>query len=286
MGEWKDCHMRYLTVSLLFVASPRAAWGAETVGKKTYQVPYRLTATNHVLVRAKINGKGPFNFILDTGAPALFVATSVCQKLGVKADRQGWGSFDRFEIEGGVKIEHARGRVEDPFQLEGMNGLGLAGAELHGIIGYTVLAQFQLEFDFTRHKMGWLPLDYRPPPPEGLGGRSSPTGMDALGGVMKLLGALLGKSAAPRVVLRGFLGIVLSDAAGQVSVKSVLPESPAQAAGLQAGDRIIAVQGKPVRQSADVFRRVAPLGPGEQVRLRVTRDGRALPIVLRTGQGL
>ena len=30
-----------------------------------------MTTFQHVLVRAKINGKGPFNFILDTGAPAL-----------------------------------------------------------------------------------------------------------------------------------------------------------------------------------------------------------------------
>ncbi len=30
-------------------------------------VPFRLTDTHHTLVRVKINGKGPFNFIVDTG---------------------------------------------------------------------------------------------------------------------------------------------------------------------------------------------------------------------------
>jgi hypothetical protein len=34
----------------------------------TLEIPYKLTDTKHVLVRAKINGKGPFNLILDTGA--------------------------------------------------------------------------------------------------------------------------------------------------------------------------------------------------------------------------
>src|SRR5438105_3860353 len=96
---------------------------------KSYEVPYRLTVPKHVLVRAKINGKGPFNFILDTGAPALFVATKVCEKLGIPSDRRGWGTFDRFEIEGGVVLTKVKGRVETPFQLEGMNGMGLAGAE-------------------------------------------------------------------------------------------------------------------------------------------------------------
>src|SRR5438093_4132853 len=98
----------------------------------TYNVPYRLTATQHVLVRAKINGKGPFNFILDTGAPALFVSTKACKKLGVEPDKTGWGTFDTFEMEGGLVIKKARARIDDPPQLDGMNALGLAGCELHG----------------------------------------------------------------------------------------------------------------------------------------------------------
>src|SRR6266704_386511 len=71
---------------------------------KAIEVPYRLTDVKHVLIRAKINGKGPFNFILDTGAPALFVSTAVCKKLGIEPDKNGWGAFDRFEIEGGVVV--------------------------------------------------------------------------------------------------------------------------------------------------------------------------------------
>src|SRR5262245_60232922 len=131
---------------------PLAAEEPKKADPEKYDVPYRLTIPKHILVRAKINGKGPFNFILDTGAPALFVATHVSEKLGVKPNRNGWGTFERFEIEGGVVLKNATGRIETPFQLEGMNGMGLAGAELHGIIGYNVLAQFRMEIDFTRDK--------------------------------------------------------------------------------------------------------------------------------------
>ena len=49
---------------------------------KTYLVPFKLTDTQHVMVRAKINGKGPFNFIIDTGAPLLYVSIPVAKKLG------------------------------------------------------------------------------------------------------------------------------------------------------------------------------------------------------------
>src|SRR3954468_22626194 len=125
-----------LLLALGLLAPPLQADEPKKDPLEQFEVPYRLTIPKHVLVRAKINGKGPYNFILDTGAPALFVSTALCKKLGVEPDRKGWGTFDRFDLEGGVALTKLKGRVETPFQLEGMNGLGLAGAELHGIIGY------------------------------------------------------------------------------------------------------------------------------------------------------
>src|SRR5438132_8036584 len=106
----------------LALAPPLRADEPKKADLKTYQVPYRLTPTQHVLVRAKINGKGPFNFILDTGAPALFVVTKAAQKAGVTPDRRGWAKVERFEVEGGVVFEDVSGKVEDLFQLEGING--------------------------------------------------------------------------------------------------------------------------------------------------------------------
>src|SRR4051794_27398253 len=91
---------------------------------KSYEIPYKFTAANHIVVRAKINGKGPFNFVLDTGAPALFVAVPVGKKAKVKTDDDGWADLDKFELEGGLVIKKARARIETPFQLEGMNGMG------------------------------------------------------------------------------------------------------------------------------------------------------------------
>src|SRR5262249_17057353 len=116
---------------------------------KVVLVPYRLTVPKHVLIRAKINGKGPFNFILDTVAPAVFITEKVAERAGVKAQKNALSTFERFEIEGGLVVPNTKGRVEDLFQLEGMNGLGLAGVEVHGVIGYNVLARYRIAFDFT-----------------------------------------------------------------------------------------------------------------------------------------
>ena len=114
-------------------------------------VPFKLTDTQHVMVRVKINGKGPFNFIVDTGAPIIFVATAVGKQVGLDTEAKGLTMLDKLEFEGGGNAYQSEvPGVETPFQLEGMNGMGLAGVELHGILGYTVLAKFRMEFDFTK----------------------------------------------------------------------------------------------------------------------------------------
>jgi hypothetical protein len=203
---------------------------------KSYEIPYRLTVPKHILVRAKINGKGPYNFILDTGAPAVFVATKVCQKLGIDADSSGWGVFDTFEIEGGLVLKNVKGRVEDPFQLEGMNGLGLAGAELHGIIGYNVLARHRMEIDFTRDKMIWTPLDFKPAPPAGMGGKGGGAGgLEIMGTIMKMLGSFIGAKTTPDFAPRGLLGMDVADGDDNPVVRSVLEQGPAAKAGVKAG---------------------------------------------------
>ena len=253
----------------------------------THQVPYKLTDTEHVLVRAKINGKGPFNFIIDTGAPLLYVATEVGKKLGLKADGRGWTVLDRFEIEGGVVGTKVRCRVETPFQLEGMNSMGLAGVELHGIIGYTVLAQYRLEFDFTRDKMRWTRLDYTPrtPLPAGVA-KGDMSGLEAMAGLMKLASFLMGPRPKSEVVPRGFLGVELVELEGAVTVRGVLPGSPADKAGLKAGDRVGHVNGKTVSNIADVRRLTSKVREGHSVRFTVVRGLQRLEIAVRATEGL
>jgi hypothetical protein len=254
---------------------------------KTYQVPYRLTKTQHILVRAKINGKGPFNFILDTGAPALFVATKAAKKASVEADKKGWGTFDKFEIEGGVPIPKAKGRIEDPFQLEGMNGLGLAGAELHGMIGYTLLARYRIEIDLTKDKMTWTELNFDPPMPKGLdGGKGGLPELDALGGVMKFLGGMLGRKAKPEVVARGFLGLECIERDGKVMVKKVLEQGPADRAGIKTGDQISRFDGKKVEGQAGLLQLAARLIAGKEAAITVIRNGKSQDITVKAGEGL
>lgn len=255
---------------------------------KSYEIPYKFTAANHVVVRAKINGKGPFNFVLDTGAPALYVAVPVGKKAKVKADENGWADLTKFELEGGLVMKDVRARIETPFQLEGMNGLGLAGLEIHGLMGYNVLAPYRMTFDFTTDKLVFTELDYKPEQPfklEGKGG-GGPGSLEVLGQVMKLAGKFMGRKPAPDVTLRGFYGMTLEDGDTNPMVASVLEKGPAGEAGLKKGDLITKVNGKEVKNVAAVLALASGSKAKAKVKLLVRRDGKLQELTLETQEGI
>jgi len=251
---------------------------------KSYEVPCRITGTKHVMVRAKLNGKGPYNFIVDSGAPAVFLTTAVCKEVGVTPDDKHWGTFDKFEIEGGPVLTGTKARVEDMFQLNGMNGLGLAGVKLQGVLGYALLAKYRVEFDFSRDTMTWTELGYEPKPFKAFGGGRDEN-LEMVGQFAKGLGKLLGKGV-PEVKGRGFLGIELRDGEDGVEVKGILADSPAAKAGIKTDDRITHVQGKRVRSAAEVLRQIGELPGGETAKLTVLRGAASRDLSIQLGEGL
>jgi hypothetical protein len=278
-------------IALLILAA-----GGQPPPAKPVEIPYRLTDTKHVLVRAKLNGKGPYNFILDTGAPAVFIPKKLAKTLGVDTDDKGWGEFDSFEVEGGLTVPATKTRVEDLFQLEGMNGMGLAGVELHGVIGYNVLAKFRITYDFTADKLLWVPLDFDPPPPKGLGRESGGQGgLEILGPVMKVLAGFMGIKPAFDAKPRGFLGLNAEFVDDKVVVASLVADGPAAKAGLKVGDHLTAVSVPIGRRPAsfrdldrlrDLERALSGATAGTELKFKLTRGGDPLTVPVVLGKGL
>ena len=71
-----------------------------------------------------------------------------------------------------------------------------------------------------------------------------------------------------------------------VMVKNVLEKSPADKAGIKAGDRITKVKGRTVENIDDVERFVKKLRADEVVALTVLRDKETKVIRFSTGEGL
>jgi serine protease Do len=66
----------------------------------------------------------------------------------------------------------------------------------------------------------------------------------------------------------------LADARGAL-VASVEPGSAADKAGLQAGDVVLSVDGRPINESAELPRVIGEKRPGTQVKMEIWRDGRS-----------
>ncbi|WP_439626585.1 PDZ domain-containing protein [Gemmata sp.] len=252
----------------------------------TYEIPYRLTDTKHVLVRAKLNGKGPFNLILDTGAPAVFITKAVAKRSGADLDDKGWGTFDTFEVEGGLKVDKVKTRVEDLVQIEGMNSMGLAGVELHGVIGYNVLAKFRVEYDFTADKLAFVELKgFEPPGAEKVDAKGGDD-IQSMGPLVKMLAALSGIKPNFEVVPRGFVGVEFDDTKAGVVVKKVLAGSPAERAGFKTGDVIEAVKAAAIGTGADLAKALAKAGVGTKLRVSVKRGDKTEELTVELGKGL
>ena len=83
----------------------------------------------------------------------------------------------------------------------------------------------------------------------------------------------LGRSRAPP---RPWLGLYSEDLRGRVFINRVAPYGPAAQAGITADSIIIAVEGEPVRDMADFYRKLWALGPA----------GVAVPLTLLTAEGI
>jgi hypothetical protein len=253
-----------------------------------------LTETNHILVRLKINGQGPFNFIMDTGAPTMYVRIPVGKKLGLKPTTRGFATLDQLEIEGGAKLSGVQCVVQTPYQIEGMNAIGASGVELDGLLGYSVLAKFRLQIDLSKDRMIWTPLNFNPPPL--VSGRRAANvapgevdqdeeKLESTGGLLKILGPLIKPADVPPQY-RGLLGIELAETGGVVSVLSVLGNSPADKAGISRGDLLTFVNGRTVKSIADAQSAMQNTTSGQAVHVVVQHEDAQFSLKITCGDGL
>jgi serine protease Do len=92
-------------------------------------------------------------------------------------------------------------------------------------------------------------------------------------------------------VVRGYLGVEISDIDKDkkalygidygVLINKVMPKTSASKAGLQAGDIIVAINGKKVKDSASLRNKIAFLGAGSKLTLKVYRNGNFITLTTK-----
>jgi S1-C subfamily serine protease len=76
-----------------------------------------------------------------------------------------------------------------------------------------------------------------------------------------------------------YIGVEITTKGSDAAVMSVMPNSPADKAGLKKGDVITAVDGKKVT-AADISQTVAALQVGKQIKLTIVRDSKQMDITV------
>jgi len=126
-------------------------------------VPFSLN-DGQIYIRVGVNGRGPFDFLLDTGANFSFLSSAVAGQLGLKAEgevpvravggygQMGFGEIDSLTI-GKLSLHLKRITIFD-FDSFSLTGL----ADFGGILGYDFFTRFPLRIDFDN---GLLVI-YRP----------------------------------------------------------------------------------------------------------------------------
>ena len=266
-----------LTVFLLVPASTRAQAEAKPV-----KVPFELLRSNHMAIQVKINGKGPYRLIFDTGAPMTLLSNKVAKEAGVlpKDARPPiftvFGSVGQFPIQSleveGLKVEKLNAIVMDH---PAVVALAQAIGPLEGIVGFPFFARFKMTIDYQAKEMTFVPNGYEP------------------GDILETLTAtLLTRKPPPPLVVApaGQWGVVVDKEANDegpgVAVKEVRAGSAAAAAGIKPGDRIVSIDGRWTDTVLECYQAAGLVKPGAAVPVVIQRDGKETRLAVKPRLGL
>ncbi len=278
---------RYLPWLLLgVVLTPSFVHGQDDVKKeapKKFVVPFELIKTQHMVVSVKVNGKGPYRLVFDTGAPDSLVSNKIAKEAellkGAKKPAFAlFGSGGQAKIKqlelGGLKAENVSTMVMDHPTVAAIASFT---GPLDGILGFTFYARYKMSIDYENGLITFEPNEYVP------------------GDVMKVMmdKMMAPKSVrdAPRILApAGLFGIRVEKAKDDedagVIVKEVLRESPAAVAGFKAGDRILTLDGRWTDTVNDCYLAAGQVRLGVPATALVLRDGKKLLLKVTVRAGL
>jgi len=139
--------------AMFHMPAPPAPDFAIAGGKSSTAVPFDLI-NNHIYVEVKLNRKGPFRILCDTGG-ANIITPTVAKELGVKSEGalQGRGVGEKSEDVGLAKLETLQvgdaTLTDQLFAVYPMESFAsVEGVEESGLIGYEVFKRFVVKVDY------------------------------------------------------------------------------------------------------------------------------------------
>ena len=244
-------------------------------------VPFELLKTRHMVVQVKINGQGPFRMIFDTGAPVTLLnnktalATGVIQKpgegLAVLLSGKSLPKLKNLEV-GTLAAKDLPVMVMD-HPLVNLMAKHL-NQQIEGIVGLSFFGRYRMTIDYEKKQMTFVATGYQP--------------ADMMSRLMTMLTS--GKQERKILTPAGQWGFSVEkkkdDTEAGVNVKAVLDGGAAALAKLQAGDRLLTLDGRWTDSVDDVYRAAGHVRPGTMARLLIRRDGKEMELTVNVKPGL
>ena len=235
------------------------------------KIPFDTIKTRHMVVEVKINDKGPYRMIFDTGAPATLLSQKAARDSGVLTGKPN--PFALFGSMGQKKIKNLK---FGDLSLDGLDAMvldhpiveALAKAvdqPLEGIIGFNVFGRYDLTIDYQAKLLTLAPGKYQP--------------IDMMQSMMKIMTKSIKEAEripvhGPKGMLGMRVGKAKDDGEPGIDIEEVFEAGPAAKAGLKVGDRLLTINGRWTDQVADCFEAMTFAQPAAAVRLEIVRAGK------------
>jgi hypothetical protein len=267
-----------------FADEPKPKLDKKPADKTPLIVPFELLTSRHMAVQVKINGKGPYRLVFDTGAPMNLINTKIAKDSGVldpKAKKPAFGLFGAMGAHEAKSLEIGDAKMEKVgvvvMDHPTVAAISEALGPIDGIIGFPFFARYKMTVDYKKKELTLVPNGYVPG--------------DYLQGMMDKLMDASNQSKDPKVLApAGLWGLVLDkdkdDEEAGVVVKDVLAGSAAAAAGLKAGDRIVTIDGRWTDTIPDAFLAATFIKPGKQAVVAVQREEKEIKLTVKPAKGL
>ena len=261
---------------------------AAKLAEKELVVPIELLPSRHFVVLVKLNDKGPYRLILDTGAPLTIINSRIAKDAGLTKKSGGGGGLLGMLGGGLNQIQVAKMQVGDvvadksgavvmdhPTVTAISEAFESESGPIDGIIGFPFFARFAMTVDYQKKEVTFKPNGYKPG--------------DYMQDLMNSMSKLDEKNK-PRVIApAGLWGFAVDkekmDDGEGVTVKTVYADSAAAKGGLKGGDRLLTIDGRWTDTVGDTALAASLVKPGTTVKVVVQRDGKEVKLTITPTTG-